>query len=117
MKRRRWQQQPADGLARLPGPTLAPVLAMPWLFFALSAVCFAIAFRTLSLGVAAVCLLLALGLLLAGALGLASARIQRRAQSAAAMLGPEQAAIIGRRAAAKTAPPPAGDAGEPNGSR
>jgi hypothetical protein len=77
---------------------------MPWLFFALSAACFAIAFRTYSLGVAALSLLLALGLLLAGALGLASARIQQRAQSGAAMLGPEQAAMIRRRGAA---PPPA----------
>lgn len=72
---------------------------MPWLYFLLSAGCFAIAFRTHSLGLAAICLLLALGLLLAGALGLASARIQSRSQSAAAMLGPEQAAMIRRRAA------------------
>lgn len=80
---------------------------MPWLFFALSAACFAIAFRTLSLGVAIVCLLLALGLLLAGALGLVSARIQSRSQSAAVMLGPEQAALIRRRAAATGSAAPA----------
>jgi hypothetical protein len=73
---------------------------MPWLYFLLSAGCFAIAFRTHSLGLAAICLLLALGLLLAGALGLAAARIQSRSQSAAAMLGPEQAALIRRRAQA-----------------
>jgi predicted lipid-binding transport protein (Tim44 family) len=94
---------------------------MPWLFFALSAACFAIAFRTLSLGVAGVFLLLALGLLLAGALGLASARIQSRSQSAAAMLGPEQAALIRKRAMASAAsatatgaaPGPGADAGAP----
>jgi hypothetical protein len=73
---------------------------MPWLYFALSVACFAIAFRTHSLGIAAVFLLLALGLLLAGALGLVAARIQQRTQSAAALLGPEQAAVIRRRAAA-----------------
>jgi len=70
---------------------------MPWLYFVLSAACFAIAFRTLSLGIAAICLLLAFGLMLAGALALASARIQSRSQSAAALLGPAQAAAIQRR--------------------
>lgn len=72
---------------------------MPWLYFLLSAGCFTIAFRTHSLGLAAISLLFALGLLLAGALGLAAARIQSRSQSTAAMLGPEQAAMIRRRAA------------------
>ncbi len=70
---------------------------MPWLYFALSAVSFAIAFRTQSLGVAAIFLLVALGLLIAGAVGLAAARIQTRSQSPAGLLGPEQAALIQRR--------------------
>ena len=70
---------------------------MPWLYFVLSAACFAIAFRTLSLGIAAICLLLAFGLMLAGALALASARIQSRSQSASALLGPAQAAAMQRR--------------------
>lgn len=84
---------------------------MPWLYFLLSAACFAVAFRTHSLGLAAICLLLALGLLLAGALSVMAARIQSRSQSAAALLGPEQAAVMRRRAEAARAAQPATDAG------
>jgi hypothetical protein len=75
---------------------------MPWVYFAISAACFAVAFRTHSLGLAALTLLLALGFLLAGALSLVSARIQSRTQNTAAMIGPEQAAAIRRRAATPT---------------
>jgi hypothetical protein len=80
---------------------------MPWVYFAISAACFAVAFRTHSLGLAALTLLLALGFLLAGALSLISARIQSRAQNTAAMIGPEQAAAIRRRAATPTLSEPA----------
>lgn len=71
---------------------------MPWVYFALSGLCFFIAARTFSLGVAAVCLLLALGLLVAGALALVSRRIQTRSQGVAGVLGAEELAVIRRRA-------------------
>jgi hypothetical protein len=80
---------------------------MPWVYFAISAACFAVAFRTHSLGLAALTLLLALGFLLAGALSLVSARIQSRSQNTAAMIGPEQAAAIRRRSATPPAIGPA----------
>jgi len=73
---------------------------MPWLFFGLAVGCFAVAMKTHSIGLALLCLLAALGLLLAGTLGLVSARIQSRAQSASALLGPEQLALIRKRSAA-----------------
>jgi hypothetical protein len=91
---------------------------MPWVYFAISAACFAVAFRTHSLGLAALTLLLALGFLLAGALSLVSARIQSRSQNTAAMIGPEQAAAIRRRAATHAAPstavPPLADDDTPD---
>jgi len=61
---------------------------MPWIFFLLALGCFAIALRTQSIGLALVCLLAALGLMLAGALGLVSARIQSRTEGGGMSLNP-----------------------------
>ena len=63
---------------------------MRWLWFVLSVLCFAVAFRTQSMGLAAVTLLGALGFLLMGTLALASSRIEARGQDASTLLGPEE---------------------------
>ena len=63
---------------------------MRWLFFVFSAICFIFAFRTYSVGLAALCLLLALGLLLAGVLALVSHRVQARARDEIQMVSPEE---------------------------
>lgn len=63
---------------------------MRWLWFVLSVLCFAVAFRTQSMGLAAVTLLGALGFLLMGTLALASSRIEARGQDASALIGPEE---------------------------
>jgi hypothetical protein len=63
---------------------------MRWLWFALSIVCFAVAFRTHSVGLAVICLLAALGFVLAFTLALASSRIESRGRDASAMMGPDE---------------------------
>lgn len=63
---------------------------MRWLWFVLSVLCFAVAFRTQSMGLAAVTLLGALGFLLMGTLALASSRIEARGQDASTLIGPEE---------------------------
>lgn len=63
---------------------------MRWLWFVLSVLCFAVAFRTHSMGLAAVTLLGALGFLLMGTLALASSRIEARGQDASTLIGPEE---------------------------
>jgi len=67
---------------------------MPWLLFALAVGCFAIAFRTHSMALAAITLLAALGLMLAAVLALASARIARNSRSETAMMSPEEMRLI-----------------------
>jgi hypothetical protein len=76
---------------------------MPWLFFALALGAILIAFKTFSIGVAAVCLLAALGLSIAGALNLASARISNQSQNPARMLDAKALEAIRKRAAADKA--------------
>ena len=61
---------------------------MPWIFFLLALGCFALAMRTQSMGFALLLLLAALGLMLAGALGLVSARIQSRSAGTGGGLNP-----------------------------
>jgi hypothetical protein len=63
---------------------------MRWLWLVLSVVCLAIAFRTLSVGLAVVCLVAGLGFMLAFALVLASSRIESRGRDASVMMGPEE---------------------------
>ncbi len=64
---------------------------MRWLWFVLSVACFAVAFRTHSMGLAALTLLGALGFLVMGTLALVSSRIESRGGNAVAMLGTEEA--------------------------
>lgn len=63
---------------------------MRWLWFLFSFACFAVAFRTHSMGLAALALLVGLGLLLMGTLALASRRIERRGRDASAMMSPAE---------------------------
>ena len=63
---------------------------MRWLWFVLSVLCFAVAFRTHSMGLAAITLLGALGFLLMGTLALASSRIMARGQDSSTLIGPEE---------------------------
>lgn len=63
---------------------------MRWLFFVFSAACFVVAFRTHSVGLAAIAMLLALGSLLAGVFALASHRVQARARDEVHILSPEE---------------------------
>lgn len=63
---------------------------MRWLWFVLSVLCFAVAFRTTSIGLAAVTLLGALGFLLMGTLALASSRLEAASQDASTLMGPDE---------------------------
>ena len=88
---------------------------MRWLWFVVSFAFFAVAFRTHSMGLAALCLLIGLGLLLMGTLALASSRIESRGRSAASMMSPEDMRLLReqierRKAAEAAAAPPAGAA-------
>ena len=61
---------------------------MPWIFFLIALGCIALAMNTQSMGFALLLLLASLGLMLAGALGLLSARIQSRSQGGGMQLNP-----------------------------
>lgn len=63
---------------------------MRWLWFVLSVLCFAVAFRTHSMGLAFLTLFGGLGFLLMGTLALASSRIEATGRDASALLGPEE---------------------------
>lgn len=63
---------------------------MRWLWFVASAVCFAIVFRTHSMGLAVLCLLAALVFIVIGVVALVSGRIESRARDASALMGPEE---------------------------
>jgi hypothetical protein len=80
---------------------------MSWVFLLLAIGAFVVAFKTASVALAALCLLAALGLLLAWVLGLLAQRVGSRSRDEGAMLDPvelrrlrEQAEA--RRAAAST---------------
>lgn len=67
---------------------------MPWLMFALAVGCFTVAFRTHSMALAAITLIAALGLMLAGALALVSARIAVNARGESEMMSAEEIRLI-----------------------
>jgi hypothetical protein len=62
---------------------------MRWLWILLSVACFAIVFRTHSMGLAALCLLAALAFILLATLGFAASRIEQRSRNEATMLSGE----------------------------
>ena len=80
---------------------------MRWLWFVFSFACFAVVFKTHSMGLAALALLVGLGLLLMGTLALASSRIESRGRNEASMMSPEDLRLmreqIERRKAAEAA--------------
>jgi hypothetical protein len=85
---------------------------MPWVFLLLAIAAFVVAFKTTSVALAALCLLAALGLLLAWVLGLLAQRVGSRSRDEGTMLDPvelrrlrEQAEA--RRSDAPPEPPPA----------
>lgn len=63
---------------------------MRWLWFVGSLLSFVVVFRTTSLGLAFLCLILAFVFMIVGTLAVASGRIADRSQSAASLLGPDE---------------------------
>ena len=63
---------------------------MPWLFLFLAVAVFAVAFKTTSVALLIVCLLVAFALILAWVLTLLGQRVERRSRNEAMMLDPEE---------------------------
>lgn len=80
---------------------------MHWLFLLLALACFAIVFKTTSMGLAALCLLLALVFVLVWVMGLVNARIASRARDDMQMIDPAELRRLREQAQArKSSPPP-----------
>ena len=84
---------------------------MSWVYLLLALAAFAVAFKSTSLALAIVCVLAALGLLVAWALGLLAARVGSRARDEAMLLDPQELRRLreqaeARRAAAAPSEPP-----------
>ena len=92
---------------------------MPWVFLLLAIVAFAVAFKTTSVALLALCLLVALGLLLAWVLGLLAQRVGSRSRDEAMLLDPQELRRLREQAEARRAevpplqPPPSQPAPEP----
>jgi hypothetical protein len=63
---------------------------MPWLYLLLALAAFAVAFKTTSVAILVICLLLALGLLLAWVLALLAQRIDSRSRDTAMMIDADE---------------------------
>lgn len=63
---------------------------IPWLFFLLALAALAVAFKTTSVALLAVCLIIGLGLTLAGVVRLFAQRIESRSRDEGLMLDPEE---------------------------
>ncbi len=84
---------------------------MPWLFLLLALAAFAVAFNTSSMALAVVCLLAALGLMVAWVMGLLAQRVGSQSRDDSQMLDPQELRRLreqaeARRAAAEASPPP-----------
>ncbi|MEP6632808.1 MAG: hypothetical protein ABJA62_01220 [Luteimonas sp.] len=82
---------------------------MSWLFLLLAIAAFAVAFKTTSVALAAICLLVALGLLVAWTMGLLAQRVGNSTRNEALMLDPEELRRLREEADARraaNAPPP-----------
>lgn len=84
---------------------------MPWVLLLLAAVVFAVAFKTTSMVLLVLCLLVALGLALAGTMSLLSQRVGNRSRDESMMIDPQELRRLreqaeARRAAAETREPP-----------
>ena len=76
---------------------------MPWVYLLLAIAAFVVAFKTSSVALAALCLLAALGLLLAWVLGLLAQRVGSRSRDEAAMLDPVELRRLREQAEARRA--------------
>lgn len=74
---------------------------MPWLLFLFALAAFGVAFTTTSVGILAVCLLLAFILSLAGVMQLLARRIDSGSRSAGPLLDPEELRRLREQAAAR----------------
>ncbi len=61
---------------------------MPWVFLLLAVLVLAVAFKTASIALMVLCLLVALGLFVAGTMALLARRIDSRSQDASMMIDP-----------------------------
>lgn len=80
---------------------------MYWLFLLLAIAAFAVAFKTTSVALAAVCLLVALGLLVAWVMGLLAQRVGNSTRDDALMLDPNELRRLREEAEARRAAHPA----------
>lgn len=80
-----------------------------WVYLLLAIGALAVAFKTSSVGVMAVSLLVALGLLLAWVMGLLAQRIDSRSRSDHAMIDPEELRRLREQAEARKAAASAGE--------
>lgn len=76
---------------------------MPWVFLLLALAAFAIAFKTSSLLLAAACLLIALGLLVAWAMGLLAQRVGSRSRDESMLIDPQELRRLREQAEARRA--------------
>lgn len=76
---------------------------MPWLFLLLALAAFAVAFKTASMALAIVCLLAALGLLLAWVMGLLAQRLGSQSRDDSQMLDPQELRRLREQAEARRA--------------
>lgn len=76
---------------------------MPWVYLLLAIAAFVVAFKTTSVALAALCLLAALGLLLAWVLGLLAQRVGSRSRDEATMLDPTELRRLREQAEARRA--------------
>jgi len=76
---------------------------MSWVFLLLAIAAFVLAFKTTSIALAALCLLAALGLLLAWVLGLLAQRVGSRSRDDSALLDPAELRRLREQAEARRA--------------
>ena len=76
---------------------------LPWLFLLFAAIAFVVAFKTTSVALALLCLLVALGLLVAWFLGLLAQRIGSRSRDEQAMIDPQELRRLREQAEARRA--------------
>lgn len=76
---------------------------MPWVFLLLAIAAFAVAFKTTSVALLALCLVVALGLLLAWVLGLLAQRVGSRSRDESMLLDPQELRRLREQAEARRA--------------
>lgn len=79
---------------------------MPWVFLLLAIAAFAVAFKTTSVALLALCLLVALGLLLVWVLGLLAQRVGSRSRDESMLLDPQELRRLREQAEARRAEVP-----------